>query len=140
MNSIDRIQKAFNDHLKTLFTGHELSQDLSKLYINVDESKQAFGNLSTSVALVLAKALKRVPRDVATEIATSFTHPLVAKIEVAGPGFINMYCKPETFQLLAQELYEQKEEFFRPDTLEKKYNISLEFVSANPTGPLHFGH
>ena len=57
----------------------------------MDEAKQAFGNLSTSVALVLAKALKRVPREVATEIATSFTHPLVEKIEIAGPGFINMY-------------------------------------------------
>jgi arginyl-tRNA synthetase len=157
MNSIDRIQKAFNDHLKVLFSPStasdfakassdtagravEVSQDLSKLHINVDESKQSFGNLSTSVALVLAKALKRVPREVATEIATSFTHPLIAKIEVAGPGFINIYFAPETFKLLAQELYEQKEEFFRPDTLEKKYNISLEFVSANPTGPLHFGH
>src|SRR6266404_1096526 len=109
MNSIDSIQKAFNEHIKELFSGHAVSPDLSKLHINVDESKQAFGNLSTSVALVLAKALKRVPREVATEIATTFTHPLIEKIEVAGPGFINMHFKPETFKLLAQELYEQKE-------------------------------
>ncbi|HEX4068833.1 MAG TPA: arginine--tRNA ligase, partial [Candidatus Babeliales bacterium] len=140
MNSIDCIQKAFDNHIKALFSGHELSQDLSQLHINVDESKQAFGNLSTSVALVLAKTLKRIPREVATEIATSFTHPLIEKIEVAGPGFINLYFKPQLFKLLACELYEQKDEFFRPDELEKKYNISLEFVSANPTGPLHFGH
>lgn len=140
MNSIDRIQKAFTEHIRGLFVGHEVSTDLCKLHINVDEAKQAFGNLSTSVALVLAKQLKRIPRELATEIATSFTHPLVEKIEIAGPGFINLYFMPETFKLLAQELYEQKEKFFKPDTLEKKYNVSLEFVSANPTGPLHFGH
>ncbi|HLJ31805.1 MAG TPA: arginine--tRNA ligase [Candidatus Babeliales bacterium] len=158
MNSIDHIQKAFSDHIKTLFppstslhpshkaSEHtagrtvEITSDLCKLHINVDEAKQAFGNLSTSIALALAKQLKRVPREVATEIATTFTHPLIEKIEIAGPGFINIYFKPETFKLLAHELYEQKEAFFKPDKLEKKYNVSLEFVSANPTGPLHFGH
>lgn len=140
MNSIDSIQKAFTAHIKTLFSSVDIPSDQTRLHINVDEAKQAFGNLSTSVALVLAKALKRIPREVATEIATSFTHPLVEKIEIAGPGFINMYLKQEAFVRIAQELYEQKEAFFKPDTLEKKYNYSLEFVSANPTGPLHFGH
>jgi arginyl-tRNA synthetase len=140
MNSIDSIQKAFNAHIKTLFPSSEISSDLSRLHINVDEAKQAFGNLSTSLALVLAKALKRVPREVAMEIATTFTHPLVAKIEIAGPGFINMHLTSDAFKLIAKELYEQKAAFFKPDTLDKKYNVSLEFVSANPTGPLHFGH
>lgn len=139
MNSIDSIQKAFTEHVRGLF-GADIAQDQCRLHINVDEAKQAFGNLSTTVPLVLAKALKRVPRELATEIAVSFTHPLVEKIEIAGPGFINMYLKQETFILLAQELYEQKDAFFKPDALEKKYNYSLEFVSANPTGPLHFGH
>ncbi|HLW72658.1 MAG TPA: arginine--tRNA ligase [Candidatus Babeliales bacterium] len=138
MNSIDSIQKSFTEQIRNLFG--QINTHDCRLHINVDEAKQAFGNLSTSVALVLAKALKRMPREVATEIATSFTHPLVEKIEIAGPGFINMYLKQEAFILLAQELYEQKETFFKPDTLDKKYNVSLEFVSANPTGPLHFGH
>jgi len=139
MNSIDSIQKAFTGHVRGLF-GTEITTDSCRLHINVDEAKQAFGNLSTTLPLVLAKTLKRIPREVATEIATTFIHPLVEKIEIAGPGFINMYLKQETFRLLAQELYEQKEAFFKPDNLEKKYNFSLEFVSANPTGPLHFGH
>lgn len=147
MNSIDCIQKAFTQHVIRLFADPSTSSGRAqinvndcRLHINVDEAKQAFGNLSTSIALVLAKASKRIPREVATEIATSFIHPLVEKIEIAGPGFINMYLKQEAFTLLAQELYEQKEMFFKPDTLDKKYNVSLEFVSANPTGPLHFGH
>jgi arginyl-tRNA synthetase len=140
MNSIDSIQKLFTEHVRGLFPSNDITSDACRLHINVDEAKQAFGNLSTSVALVLAKALKRVPREVATEIATTFIHPLVEKIEIAGPGFINMYFTQDTFKLIAKELYEQKEAFFKPDSLEKKYNYSIEFVSANPTGPLHFGH
>lgn len=140
MNSIDCIQKAFNEHVKNLFATAEITHDHSRLQVNVDESKQAFGNLSTTVALVLAKALKRVPRDVATEIIATFKHPLIEKIDIAGPGFINMFLTHDAFKLIARELYEQGAGFFKPDTLDKKYNVSLEFVSANPTGPLHFGH
>jgi arginyl-tRNA synthetase len=140
MNSIDHIQQAFTDHLRKLFPMHEATSDQSRLIINVDEAKQAFGNLSTSVALVLGKALKLSPREVATDIVTTFTHPLVERVIIAGPGFINFFLTPETFKILAKELFEQKNSFFKPAELEKKYNVSLEFVSANPTGPLHFGH
>ena len=140
MNSIDNIQKSFTEHVKNLFLNNDITNDSCRLNINVDEAKQAFGNLSTTVPLVLAKALKRIPREVATEIATTFTHPLVEKIDIAGPGFINMHLTQDAFKLLAKELFEQKEAFFKPDSLDKKYNFSLEFVSANPTGPLHFGH
>jgi arginyl-tRNA synthetase len=139
MNSIDHIQQAFTDHLAKLFPSAEITSDQSRLAINVDEAKQAFGNLSTSIALLLGKALKQSPREVATDIATTFTHPLVEKIEIAGPGFINLFLIPEAFKRIAQELCEQKAAFFKP-TLDKKYNVSVEFVSANPTGPLHFGH
>ena len=139
MNSIDHIQQAFIEHLNSLFSTHQASTDHMRLHINVDEAKQAFGNLSTTVALVLAKMLNRSPREIATEIITTFTHPLIEKIEIAGPGFINIFLTQETFRLLAQQLFERKETFFKP-RLEKKQNVCLEFVSANPTGPLHFGH
>src|SRR5436305_11993530 len=122
MNSIDCIQKAFTTHVQALFQSIEIAADQCRVHINVDEAKQAFGNLSTSVALGLAKELKRAPREVATEIATSFTYRLVEKIEIAGPGFINLYLTQETIKLLAQQLYEQKEEFLKPDSLDKKYN------------------
>lgn len=140
MNSIDHIQQSFIEHIKNLFPTHQASSDHTRLHINVDEAKQSFGNLSTTIALVLAKMLGRSPREIATEIITTFTHPLVEKLEIAGPGFVNLFLKQETFKLLVQELFERKEMFFKPAKLEKKQNISLEFVSANPTGPLHFGH
>lgn len=143
MNSIDSIQKLFISHVQNLFAhcSEQLKGSIDyRLHINVDESKQAFGNLSTSIALILAKALKRLPRDVATEIVTTFTHPLIERMDIAGPGFINFFLKAEAFTVLAQELFERKNNFFKPSELEKKCNVSLEFVSANPTGPLHFGH
>ncbi len=140
MNSIDSLQKVFTAHIKELFPSQQLTFEHVRLHINVDEAKQAFGNLSTSCALVLAKALKRAPQEVAADIVRNFTHSLVEKIEIAGPGFINFYLTANAFKLLAQELCEQKTAFFKPDTLEKKYKVSLEFVSANPTGPLHLGH
>src|ERR1700756_5076107 len=114
MNSIDHIQQAFIDHLKKLFPSAEITSDQSRLAINVDEAKQAFGNLSTSIALILGKALKQSPREVATSIATTFTHPLVEKIEIAGPGFINFFLTSEAFKRIAQELCEQKAAFFKP--------------------------
>ena len=139
MNSIDQIQQAFSQHVKAIFPDAQIAAEQYRLHLNVDEHKQEFGNLSTSIALSLAKALKRAPRDVATALAT-FTHPLIEKIEIAGPGFINIYLTTEAFKILAREIFEQKQLFFKPDTLEKKYNYNIEFVSANPTGPLHFGH
>src|ERR1700730_14426270 len=101
MNSIDHIQQAFIEHLKKLFPVIDVHHDHSRLHINVDEAKQQFGNLSTSVALVLAKELKKSPREVATEITTTFSHPAVERIEIAGPGFINVFLTHQTFKTLA---------------------------------------
>jgi len=139
MNSIDSLQKAFINHITTLFPTAEIPYEHRRLLINVDESKQDFGDLSTSIALFLAKQLQKNPRQLATEIVEKFSHPFIEKIVIAGPGFINMFFTQKAFKLFAQELFEQKNNFFKP-FLEKKQNVSLEFVSANPTGPLHFGH
>lgn len=139
MNSFELIQHAFAQHLKTLFNEIELSDQQMRLHLNVDESKQEFGNLTTSIAMTLAKQLQRAPRAIAQDVVT-FAHPLVEKIDIAGPGFINIYLTDQAFKVLATELYEQKDLFFKPDSLPVRYNYSLEFVSANPTGPLHFGH
>ena len=59
-------------------------------------------------------------------------------MEIAGPGFINLFLKQEAFNELGHELFTKEESFFQGVDKPLKYNI--EFVSANPTGPLHFGH
>ncbi len=140
MNSIESIQQAFISHVKKLFPAASVSAELIRLHLNIDENRQEFGNLSGNIAMVLAKTIRQNPISVANTIVSSFSHPLIEKINVVTPGFINIYLTDEAFIILAQELFEQKETFFKPDALRQHETISLEFVSANPTGPLHFGH
>ena len=63
---------------------------------------------------------------------------MIEKIEIAGPGFLNFYMKPQWFTNLAQQMHQSKKEFFKTKPKNKK--IHIEFVSANPTGPMHVGH
>ncbi len=139
MNLIEQIQQAFITHLSSLYA---LSPDQLRehsLSINTDDNKQDFGDLNSAAALALAKELKRNPRHIAEEIKNSFTHSAIEKIDVAGAGFINLFFTKNALHEIARELFTQKALFFKPaQLLPKKFNI--EFVSANPTGPLHFGH
>jgi|SRR5579863_319070 len=136
MNIITQIHTAFTSYLRTTF-GHT---DSYLFTLNVDEKRQGFGDISTNAALLLAKQLKRKPIDIAHEIAKGFAHPCVANIEAAGPGFLNLYFTPLTLQSLATAILQQGITFFKPDDADFKGKICIEFVSANPTGPLHFGH
>ncbi len=80
------------------------------------------------------------PRQIAQEIIDTFKHPYIAKIEIAGPGFLNAYFTQNAIHDLAQELEKQKEAFFKLEDDAPKHRFDIEFVSANPTGPLHLGH
>lgn len=140
MNVIEQIQQHFIEHLiVSLNIDPAMAREATRLTLNSDPSKQEFGDLSANIALVLAQKLKRKPRDVAQEIIANYSHDLIEKIEIAGPGFLNFYFSPHAIQLLASQVYEQGEQFFKPSHLSPQ-SISVEFVSANPTGPLHFGH
>jgi arginyl-tRNA synthetase len=140
MNTIQTIISAFNHFLTTTYDLSPAQLSLIDTSINVDDAKKEFGDINSNAALVLAKELKKNPRDIAQEIVATFTHQLVEKIELAGPGFLNLFLSPKAYILLAQELHSQKEAFFKLDNTIAKKNYSLEFVSANPTGPLHIGH
>lgn len=139
MNIIDQIAQALHQFL--MHTFNIAQADLSNLDItlNTDEQRQQFGDLSTNAALILSKKIGKNPREIAEQIAKNFSHPALDKIEIAGPGFINFYLKPETYIQLLKEITEQQEQFFKPELIKIK-NFNIEFVSANPTGPLHFGH
>jgi arginyl-tRNA synthetase len=140
MNLIEQIQHSFSTFLQKTFNLTE--SDVHRhaaLALNFDEHKQQFGDLNANAAMTLAKELKQNPRAIATQIIESFTHPAIDRIEIAGPGFLNLFLTPATWHALAHELYTHKEQFFVPD-VQKKYNFNIEFVSANPTGPLHLGH
>jgi len=139
MNTIEAISNALYDYLNTTFAipAEILPQVLVTL--NTDEDKQQFGDLSTNAALVLAKTLGKSPRAIAEQIKKEFSHPDIDSLEIAGPGFINLFITQAALQTLVAELMENGEQFFKPTDI-KPVHYSVEFVSANPTGPLHLGH
>ncbi len=139
MNSIDQIKNKLVDFLVSNF--QVTTQDLERIdfTLNVDDSKQQFGDISTNAAMVLAKIVQQAPIKIAQAIKSNFTVDTIAKIEIAGPGFINLYLTPHAYQRIIQQLVTQKAAFFKP-VITKTENYCIEYVSANPTGPLHFGH
>jgi len=140
MNSIQQIQFSFNAFLEKTYHVEQQLLSSCELTLNVDEQKKDFGDLTSSAAMVLAKNLKRKPSDIAAEIIAQFKHPAIEKIEAAGPGFLNIFLTIQTFQKLGAELHEQGEEFFKLAADKPRHTFNVEFVSANPTGPLHLGH
>lgn len=141
MNLIKNIQDSFTLTIQNLFNLDDaFARKTSELELNTDEHKQDFGDLNSNAAMMLAKELKQNPRAVAQTIIAAFSHEAVERIEIAGPGFLNLFLKPESLCQLAQQISTQREDFFKLTPDHPKKNINLEFVSANPTGPLHLGH
>jgi len=98
------------------------------------------GDFASNVALRLAKPARRNPRELAQAIVAALpANPLIAKTEVAGAGFINFYLTAEAYSQELTRIHEQAECYGRSE-LGRGHKVLLEFVSANPTGPLHVGH
>ncbi len=136
MNTLSNIKKAFFECLQKVTGTTELPS--LEFALNTDEHKQQFGDITTNAAMVLAKTLGKNPRQIAQEVVAQFTYDGIAKIEIAGPGFLNIFLTQETVRSIAEELFINKDHYFEAEEPTAVYNI--EFVSANPTGPLHFGH
>ncbi len=101
------------------------------------------GDLATTAAMQLAKPLKQPPRQVAESLrgallATPAFSTWVEAVEIAGPGFINIRLKPAAKQQVVREVLSQGRHY--GDQTAKGRRMMVEFVSANPTGPLHVGH
>jgi arginyl-tRNA synthetase len=101
----------------------------------------AFGDLSTTVSFGLAKQVRRSPRDVATAIqrAISIDPGAVAKVEVAGPGYLNFFVANAWWQAVVRDVLAAGPAYGRA-VVGQGRRVQVEFVSANPTGPLHVGH
>ncbi len=140
MNLLLHLENAFTDYILTTFVVDKSILLNGIFTLNVDEQKQAFGDLSSNIALLLAKPLGKQPRAIAQQIQSGFSYPLISKIEIAGPGFLNIWLTEQAYVTLAQTLFEQQDQFFKLEQSAPKHTINIEFVSANPTGPLHLGH
>jgi arginyl-tRNA synthetase len=122
------------NHLKD-----EIQLDIVPFFEIEVPKKKEFGDFSTNLALVLSKVLRKSPREIANLIIKDFTHQLFSKVEIAGPGFINFFISDESLKGLLKEISKEFDTFLSPKAKAVK-KIFLEYVSANPTGPLHVGH
>ena len=107
----------------------------------IERPKQAqHGDYACNVAMQLAKPLRRNPRDIATALIAALpASPYVAKTEIAGAGFINFFLKPEAHQAAVAHILALGAGYGR-SVAGGRRKVQVEFVSANPTGPLHVGH
>ena len=115
---------------------------LSEAELNFEEPKiDAHGDLSCNAAMTLVKKLKKSPRQIAEEIILNLEYDkeVIQKVEIAGPGFINFFFAPQNIAKIIKPVLEQKNNFGRSEKYKGK-KANVEFVSANPTGPLTVGH
>ncbi len=102
---------------------------------------EANGDWASTVAMRSAKLAKKSPRDVAQAIVDHIpANDVIASVEIAGPGFINIRLSDAVLQGVVREVRAEAEDFGRGTVPEGERKINLEYVSANPTGPFHVGH
>jgi arginyl-tRNA synthetase len=136
----NEIQKIIQQALDQLKSEALLPSDLDIVAMVERTRDSAHGDFASNVSMVLCKQAKSNPRDLAGKIIAALPDsPLIDKVEIAGPGFINFYLAASVgFQVVSQIL-QQGDAFGRSDAGCGK-KVQVEFVSANPTGPLHVGH
>src|SRR3954464_11592893 len=118
-----------------------LPADLDRKNVTVEPPRDpAHGDLATNAAMVLAKAAKTNPRALAEAIKPKLeAMPPVTAVEVAGPGFINIRLTPDAWRDELRTIMREGDEYGL-STVGSNERVNVEYVSANPTGPLHMGH
>ena len=142
MNIFDLYLDKIKDVLSSLSKNNEIILPESLEGINAEIPPAKFDcDISTNVAMVLSKANKKSPIDLRNVISKSLVESdtMIEKAEVVKPGFININLKPEFWTNFSKEILRNSKSFGKNEN-EKKHNYLVEFVSANPTGPLHVGH
>ena len=119
----------------------ELDYYDTDLQISISTPKnKEFGDLSSNVALLLSKRLKKNPLEIAGDIKNKLDgSDLFKDINIAGPGFLNFNLNPDSIINELKEIINLNDEYGKNNTL-KDQKVLVEFVSANPTGPLTVGH
>jgi len=117
------------------------SLDMTPGSATIERTRDAtHGDFASNIAMQLAKAAKRKPRELAQAIVAALpASDLVAKVEIAGPGFINFFVSPAGYQQELLRVIDEGAAYGR-SRMGAGQRVIVEFVSANPTGPLHVGH
>lgn len=131
------IRDKLNNVAKELIGDEELLNNFS---YEVDVPKNyKFGDFTTNIAMKIASILKTSPKKVAEDIVKRFQADFIEKTEIAGVGFINFFVSKDFFYNYLLNIIKNGEDFLKEDLGNNK-RVMVEFVSANPTGPLHIGH
>ncbi len=141
MNPFADIRALVVERLEDMVADEHLPRDLSFDAVTVEPPRDASrGDMACNAAMVLAKPAGRDPREIAADLAGRVAKdPRVDTAEVAGPGFINLKMTAAVWQGVLGAALEAGEGFGR-GTLALPRRVNVEYVSANPTGPLHVGH
>jgi arginyl-tRNA synthetase len=135
-----QIQQLVSQALTKIATDGVIPQDAIPAPVIERARDNQHGDFATNVAMVLAKVARTKPRDLAEKLVAALPGSAgVAKVEIAGPGFINFYLSSDAYQTLVPQILHDGHNFGRSSVGAGK-RVQVEFVSANPTGPLHVGH
>ncbi len=135
------IRKLISDALDKAAKSGELELSILPEILVEKPKDEKFGDFSTSVSMMLAKSERKKPRDIADVLCRHLKNgdSQVSSVDIAGPGFINLKMAPSFFLTRLMKVAELGDKFGSSDAGKGK-KVLLEFVSANPTGPLHVGH
>lgn len=141
MNLFSDIRALVLDALAQMVQAGELPAGLDTAAVTVEPPRDpAHGDMATNAAMVLAKPAAKKPREIADHLAARLAQdPRITSAEVAGPGFLNLRLAPAEWQGVLRAALTEGADYGR-STLGAGRKINVEFVSANPTGPMHVGH
>ena len=136
----EELTRLIQQALDSLVAQGQLPGDIAP-QVQIERTRDTgHGDLACNIALTLAKPTRKNPRELATMICDALpAASLVARTEIAGPGFINFFLSDSSSQAVVRNILEQGETFGRCNEGRGR-KVQVEFVSANPTGPLHVGH
>ena len=141
MNIFNDFEARFQEAANALKAAGVLPTDLDTGRITVEPPRDAsHGDIASNAAMILAKAAKMAPRDLAAHFVKELeSDPDIAKVEIAGPGFINLTLMDSFWPNYLKSVLAAEDDFGRSD-MGKGEPVNVEYVSANPTGPMHVGH
>ncbi|WP_028301279.1 arginine--tRNA ligase [Oceanospirillum beijerinckii] len=136
----EHIAELIGSAIDTLKQQEVLPADLTPRIMVENTKDKAHGDFATNIALMLAKPAGCAPRDLAQKLVDALPESQnVTQVDIAGPGFINFFASAATITAVVGKVLSEKDQYGLSQVGQKQ-KIQVEFVSANPTGPLHVGH
>jgi arginyl-tRNA synthetase len=135
-----QVEQLITSSIQQLIANGELAEDFQAKVLVTPSKDSTQGDFASNVALAAAKTAGMAPRQFAEKLVAQIPQQdWLQKVEIAGPGFINFFLNADVNQSLINQILQQQENFGCCD-FGNRQKVQIEYVSANPTGPLHVGH